>query len=136
MTTFDDDPNPEILTVLLAEDDPFVREALGSCLQACGFLVREAVSGDQAFPILEAGGIDVLVTDISMPGKLDGWSLAERALVLHPEIVVVYISSGPEVPARRIARSLFRRKPFHPDAIVDAVHRVAAHRHGKSPAEV
>jgi CheY-like chemotaxis protein len=131
----DDDTDPKILTVLLAEDDPFLREAIGSGLRAGGFLVREAASGDHALPVLEAGGIDVLVTDIFMPGELDGWSLAERALVIHSDIAVVYISSGPEIAARRIARSLFLRKPFHPDAIVGAIREVASQRDGESPAE-
>jgi CheY-like chemotaxis protein len=136
VTSSDDDTDPTILTVLLAEDDPFLREALGSSLQACGYRLMEADSGDSAWPILETGGIDVLVTDISMPGELDGWSLAERALAVHPDIAVVYISSGPENAARRIARSLFLRKPFHPDAIVSAIRKVASQRDGESPAEV
>ncbi len=134
MTSSDNDTKP-ILTILLAEDDPFLREAISSSLQACGFLVMEAESGDHALPVLETGGIDVLVTDISMPGKLDGWSLAERALVLHPDIAVVYISSGPESAARRIARSLFLRKPFHPDAIVSAIRKVASQSDGESLSE-
>lgn len=135
MTYSDDNTGPNLLTVLLAEDDPFLREAIASRLQARGFIVREAVSGDDALPILEAGGIDVLVTDISMPGELNGWSLAERALAIRPDIAVVYMSSGPEDAARRISRSLFLRKPFRPDAIVSAIRRTASRREGESPAQ-
>jgi CheY-like chemotaxis protein len=135
VTSCGDDTDPKILTVLLAEDDPFVREALRFSLQACGISVREAESGDHAWPILETGGIDVLVTDISMPGALNGWSLAERALAIHPDLAIVYISSGPENSARRVARSQFLRKPFHPDAIVSAVREAASQRDGERPAE-
>ncbi|HUE46960.1 MAG TPA: response regulator [Aestuariivirgaceae bacterium] len=135
MTSCGDDADPKILTVLLAEDDPFVRGAIGSGLQADGFTVMEAESGDHAWPMIEAGGIDVLVTDITMPGELNGWSLAERAMAIHPGIAVVYISSGPENAARRVARSLFLRKPFHPDAIASAVREAASQRDGESPAE-
>ena len=135
MQSSGNETKPKILTVLLVEDDPFLRQAIGFSLQACGFTVMEAKSGDHAWPVLETGGIDVLVTDISMPGKLDGWSLAERALAIHPDIAVVYISSGPEVAARRIARSLFLRKPFHPDAIVSAIRKVASQRDGESLVE-
>lgn len=124
------------LTILLADDDPFLREALLSSLRACGFRVMEADSGDSALPILWSGGFDVLVTDISMPGELDGWALADRALAVHPDIAVVYISSGPENAARRIARSLYLRKPFHPDAVAGAVRQLAGERNGNSPAEV
>jgi CheY-like chemotaxis protein len=135
VTSCDADIEPRDLTVLLAEDDPFLREAISSGLQACGFTVMEAESGDHAWPILETGGIDVLVTDISMPGTLDGWSLAERALAIHPGMAVVYISSGPESAARRIDRSLFLRKPFHPDAVVSAIRKVASQRDDDSLAE-
>ena len=136
VTSCDDDTGSKILTILLAEDDPFLREALGSTLQACGFTVREAVSGDHALPILETGGIDVLVTDICMPGALDGWSLAGRAVAIQPEIAIVYMSSGPENAARRTAGSLFLRKPFHPDAIATAIRRLTSKRDGESHAEV
>ena len=133
-TTADIDPID--LAVLLTEDDPFLREALVIGLRACRFRVVEAESGDRALPVLQAGCIDVLVTDISMPGELDGWSLAERALAIHPEIAVVYMSSGPENAGRRIARSLYLRKPFHPDTVASAIRKLALERNGGSPAEV
>ena len=128
MKSCGDDTDPKSLTVLLAEDDPFVRGAIGSGLQADGFSVMEAESGDHAWPMIEAGGFDVLVTDITMPGELNGWLLAEQALAVHPGIAVVYISSGPENAARRVDRSLFLRKPFHPDTIVIAVREAASQR--------
>ena len=134
MNAFSDDTNPNIVTVLLAEDDPFLRQALASGLRDCGFRVVEAESGDRALPILETGRIDALVTDISMPGELDGWTLAERALAIHPDIAVVYMSSGPEVAARRIARSLYLRKPFRPDAVAGAI-RKCLERNGDGPGD-
>ena len=126
MTSSDDDSDAKILTVLLAEDDPFLRELLRSSLQACGIIVMQAASGDHALPILETGGIDVLVTDIHMPGELDGWSLSEQARRVHPGIAVVYSSSRPAQTERQVSRSLYLRKPYHPDAVVDAIHQLTS----------
>jgi CheY-like chemotaxis protein len=131
----DDDTQPMTLTVLLVEDDSFLREAIMSGLRSFGFTVMEAESGDHAWPILKTGGIDVMVTDISMPGALNGWSLAERALAIIPGLAVVYMSSGPEAAARRVACSLFMRKPFHPDEMVSAIHQVASQRDADGPTE-
>ena len=83
-----------------------------------------ASTGDEALPLLLAGGVDVLITDISMPGTLDGWALAERARLFDPDIPVIYVSSRPTDAARQVSNSLHLRKPFHPDAIVTAIRQL------------
>jgi CheY-like chemotaxis protein len=113
-------------TILVAEDDPFLRELLGSTLRSHGYHVIEAETGDEAVPLLRAGTFDVLLTDISMPGELDGWSLAEEARLVHPEIAVVYSSSRRADPSRQVSRSLYLRKPYHPDAIVNAIRQLTS----------
>lgn len=120
-----DATNPAGATILVAEDDPFLRELVAARLRAHGFQVIEAESGDHALPLLQGGGIDALVTDISMPGDLDGWGLAEQARRNSPDIAVVYASSGlqPDT-ARQVSGSLYVRKPFHPDAIIEAIRQV------------
>ena len=113
-------------TVLLAEDDPFMCELASTRLQAHGYRVIESVSGDLALPVLQAGGVDVLVTDIAMPGALDGWALGEQARLMHPTIVVVYVSSRPAIAARQVRDSLYLQKPFHPDAIIAAIRHLTS----------
>ena len=115
-------------TTLLAEDDPFLRELISVRLRATGFPVIEAATGEDALPHMEGGGIDVLVTDISMPGAVDGWSLAERARLAHPRIAVVYASGTPADIARQVSHSLYLRKPFHPDAIISAIRQLTSWR--------
>lgn len=113
-------------TVLVAEDDPFMRELISIMLHTHGFRVIESVSGDHALPLLRVGGIDVLATDICMPGSLDGWSLAVRARSLHPRIVVVYSSTRPAIAARQISHSLYLQKPYHPDALIAAIRHLTS----------
>jgi len=119
--------------ILIAEDDVFLREMIGAKLTAHRYRVVEAAGGDQALASLERGGFDVLVTDIMMPGGPDGWAVAKRARVIHPDIAVVYSSSRPADGARQVGGSLFLRKPYSPDAIVAAVRRLTAWRGEAGP---
>lgn len=131
----EDDTDSGALTILLAEDDPFLRELLGSALRSHRYRVLEAESGDHAVLLLHRGRIDVLVTDILMPGEVDGWALGEQARRVYPGIAVVYSSSRPAVAERQVSRSLYIRKPYHPDAVVSAVRQLTSRREDGDPGE-
>lgn len=120
------DTEPSCLTVLFAEDDPLLRELMCAKLRAQRYRVIEAGSGDEALALLHQGAVDVLLTDISMPGTLDGWSLAEHARTLYPRIAVVYSSSRPADAPRQLLSSLYFRKPYHPDDIVAAIRQLTS----------
>jgi PAS domain S-box-containing protein len=80
-------------TVLVAEDDPFVRTYAVTCLESFGYRVIEAVDGRDALNKL-AGGVsaDLLFTDVVMPGGINGWELAETARRMQPELKVLLTS--------------------------------------------
>jgi len=80
-------------TILIVEDDPFVRGYAVATLEALGYKTRVAANGPEALTHL--GGdeaIDILFTDIVMPGGLNGWDLAQRAADLRPGIKVLFTS--------------------------------------------
>ena len=108
-------------TVLFTDDNAMLRELVSAKLAAHRCAVVLANTGDDALSILESGGIDVLVTDVSMPGTLDGWALAERARRINPDIAVVYSSGRPSDTARQVSHSLYIQKPYRLDAIVAAI---------------
>jgi DNA-binding response OmpR family regulator len=118
--------NISSLTILVTEDDPWMQEMISAKLRAHRYRVIEAASGDDALLLLRTGGIDVLVTDIAMPGALDGWALGEQARLMHPTLAVVYVSSRPAVAARQVSHSLYLQKPFHPDAIIAAIRHLTS----------
>ncbi|MGZ5904834.1 MAG: response regulator, partial [Reyranella sp.] len=65
-------------TVLVVEDEILVRTVIAAYLRDCGFDVVEAGSADEAVRVLEAGvRIDIVFSDINMPGSLDGFGLAQ-----------------------------------------------------------
>src|SRR5688500_3906481 len=84
----------ERMSILVVEDEPAVRAVAVEALEVEGFEVIEAPSADHAAAILQArNDIEVVFTDVTMPGKLNGFDLARIARTLHPDIHVI-IASG------------------------------------------
>jgi PAS domain S-box-containing protein len=80
-------------TILIAEDDPFVRSSVILRVEALGYRVVAAVNGKEALQRLRADpGIDMLFTDIIMPGGMSGWELADHARRLRPGLPVLFTS--------------------------------------------
>ncbi len=80
-------------TILIAEDDPFVRSSVILRVEALGYRVVAAVNGKEALQRLRANpGIDMLFTDIVMPGGISGWDLAEQARRIRPGLPVLFTS--------------------------------------------
>lgn len=85
--------NPPV--VLLVEDEPLVRMTSADELEETGFQVLEAANADVALAVLEARSdeVQVLFTDVNMPGSMDGVALAEQVHARWPHIRLL-ISSG------------------------------------------
>ncbi len=80
-------------TVLVAEDDPFVRSYAIACLTGLGYNALAAADGHEALAELARGtAIDLLFTDIVMPGGISGWDLATKAKALRPDLKVLFTS--------------------------------------------
>jgi PAS domain S-box-containing protein len=80
-------------TVLVVEDDPFVRSYAIMSLESLGFRVTAAVDGNEALQKLGTDThIDILFTDVVMPGGVNGWELADRARKARPNLRVLLTS--------------------------------------------
>lgn len=77
--------------VVLIDDNDDVRETVAEALKSLGYRVTEAASGDEALSLLEsrAGEFDVVVTDIVMPGKVDGLALGRIVRKRWPKLAVL-----------------------------------------------
>jgi CheY-like chemotaxis protein len=91
--------------VLVVEDDPMVRRHLSRQLELLGYRVSTAESGAEALVLIEQHGeLDLLLTDVVMPGGMNGRELAERALALRPDLTLLYTSGYPEEAISRDGR--------------------------------
>jgi len=107
-------------TILVVEDDRDVREIVLAVLEGAGYRVIEAASGDDAYRMLVAHPdlqIDVLFTDVVMPGRMDGIDLVNAARALRPRLRVLYATGFANlVRANREAdlQGPVLRKPYRP----------------------
>jgi DNA-binding NtrC family response regulator len=86
------------LRVLLVDDDQALLGALTETLRAEGYLTQPAISGDVALGLLQQRvPFQLLITDIFLPGQLDGFALARRAREFCPGIPVIYSTGYPQV---------------------------------------
>jgi CheY-like chemotaxis protein len=85
-------------TILVVEDEPGVREIAVAILRSLGYRVLEAPDGDQGLLVFgtHAGEIDMLLTDVVLPGNLRGRALAERITAVRPEVKVLFMSGYTE----------------------------------------
>jgi len=114
-------------TILLVEDDREIREIAHTILAGEGYRMIEAATGDDAHRLLLTHPdlqVDVLFTDVVMPGRLDGIDLADAARSLHPRIHVLYATgfAGLVRPGRdKELRGPVLRKPYRPAELRRAV---------------
>jgi DNA-binding NtrC family response regulator len=119
-------PPAATATVLVVEDDFLVRLCAADALSEAGFNVLQADSGPDALRILEDGPVDVVFTDINMPGAFDGAGLARRISRRWPETAVV-ITSGRGSPEEGLGEAMFLPKPYMPDCLGHLMEEVLGH---------
>jgi two-component system cell cycle response regulator CpdR len=78
-------------TILFVEDDTGVRDVTVRLLESKGFRLLVAGDSDEAMRMLEKNQVDVLFTDVVMPG-LNGIELAKQAKLLQPDLKVVFMT--------------------------------------------
>ncbi|MBX2798871.1 MAG: response regulator [Myxococcales bacterium] len=108
--------------ILVVDDDELVLRVVRRALHAKGFDVHGVSDGHAALARLQLHPVDVLLTDVRMPG-MNGAELAERATELHPHIAVVFMSGYTDdvLPDEAAARHGFVGKPFHQAELLAAV---------------
>ena len=114
---------PRVRTVLVVEDEVLIRMALAEALRRQGFVTIEACNAAEALDVVEAGVTpDVLLTDVVLPGHMDGIRLA--ALMEHwvPGLTV-FIVSGRIISTDLRLRVNFVAKPFDPGDVAEQIAR-------------
>jgi CheY-like chemotaxis protein len=126
-------PPPATETVLIVEDEVLIRVVIAAYLRDCGFKVIEAAHADEALLILQDSElqVDVVFTDIEMPGSMDGFALAKWIRVNRQGMEVIL--AGSPARAANAAGALCEEgtalsKPYEPQAVLDRIRRLLAGR--------
>ena len=113
-------------TILIVEDDREVSEVVAQILSARNFKVLTASNGYEAIRLLVAHHIDVIFTDIVMPG-LSGYELAAQARMVQPSVRIVYTTGFDcNAPGKEMASGYGKivQKPIRADALVSEIEQV------------
>ena len=118
-------------TLLVADDDPGLRESLERALSREGYRVILASDGQAALERLQAGGIDLIVTDLKMPG-LTGLELLRAAKAIAPDIDVILLTAfgtvEEAVKAMKDGAYDFLTKPFRREQLLKLIDKALERR--------
>ena len=116
-------------TILLVEDELMVREVAREVLRDMGYTVLEAESGEDALGLMAetTGKVDMLITDIRMPGSINGFELADTLTTANPRLKILFMSGYIDVDIKNRDKSSFLQKPFTLKALSLKVREILDH---------
>ncbi len=113
-------------TILVVEDEILIRMVLADELRVAGYRVLEALNADEALAILRGGAhIDLLFTDVQMPGSMNGHALARVTKSEFPEIKIVVGSAQALNAVSDVADAIFE-KPYDLSALTAEINTLLA----------
>jgi DNA-binding response OmpR family regulator len=114
------------LKILVVEDETLISLMVEDALEDAGFSVLTAPNADDALVILERDTVDVVFTDIDMPGSMDGLTLAANVRTRWPPVHII-IASGKRrpTPDELPSDAFFFPKPYCMDHVINALGRMA-----------
>jgi DNA-binding NtrC family response regulator len=99
--------------ILVVEDEVLIRWDVAETLRAHGYEVVEAASADEAFELIASGmTFDLVLSDVRMPGRLDGLALAKLVASNHPQTPII-LTSGHLFNNEAVDAAFFVQKPFN-----------------------
>lgn len=124
------DPDIDGLSVLLVEDDNLVRRSMERSLRRLGCDVTTVENGERALPVVKArigtgSPFRLLITDLTMPGRIDGAGLLRRVRELDPDIPAILSTGTLHLhrgrPPREAGFQAILRKPFGMEQLRDSI---------------
>lgn len=115
------------IAILIVEDEAFIRVDLVDFFTDAGFRVFEAEDADAAIVVMDTEpSIRIVLTDVQMPGSMDGIRLAHHVRDRYPPTLLVVASGAVRPSAADLpADTLFFAKPFNPHAVLTAIREAA-----------
>lgn len=125
-------------TILVVEDDVLIRMPIAQYLRDCGYRVIEAVNADEAITVLlhRDTVVDIVFSDIEMPGAMDGFGLAKWIREHRPGTEIVLAGTVPRSvdAAKELCEAGPLPKPYEAQAVHDHIRRLLSVRRGAGKA--
>jgi len=118
-------------TILVVDDEPAIRGFLYEFLSESGFRPLTVASGDEAARLLESGAaVDLVFSDVQMPGTLDGYGLARWVMDHRPGLPVLLASGdlGKANAVRELCGAELLPKPYDFQFVVNRMHAALDHQ--------
>jgi CheY-like chemotaxis protein len=130
--------------VLVVEDDPQLRHVATRLIKQLGYEVYQAENGDSALALLGNAelSVDLLFSDVVMPGNLDGFSLARAVRKLRPQLPILLASGYPDPRRAGLADSPFiegvalLKKPYQKQQLAQTIHDLVTRPPGNERPEL
>lgn len=116
---------------MVVEPDVLVRLVISDYLRSCGYKVIEGVTAEDVFAVLRSGEpIAVVLTEIRLPGPMDGFTLANRLRESHPAIDVLLCAGVANTAdkAGDLCDDGPLEKPYHPQEVIRRIGRLRERR--------
>ena len=114
-------------TILLVEDEVLIRMNIAQYLRECGYRVIEAVSADEALEVLQsAHEVNIVLTDVQMPGSTDGFGLAKWIRANRRDLQVILVGTperAADTAAELCEEGPHLSKPYEPQILADLIRR-------------
>ena len=112
--------------ILIVDDEPLLRVFVKTILEDHGYVVKEAATAHDALILLDDDGIDAVLTDIEMPGGMNGLDLAHMIRAMWPSKPLVVMSGRTLPRPDELPKHIpMLTKPFSPDRLVDVLRTAA-----------
>lgn len=113
-------------TILVVDDEPLIRLNLADFFEDEGFRVFEAENAEAAIVVLESNpSIQVVLTDVQMPGSMDGVKLAHYIRDRYPPTLLVVASGAVKLrPSDLPSHTVFVAKPFDPRYVLEEIEKL------------
>lgn len=113
---------PNEICILVVEDEALLLDIISTEIEDEGFTVIKAITAEAALEVLKSDAIvDLLFTDIRLPGPMNGFRLAEKAQQLRQDLPILYATGFTDEAPKGIESSCFFTKPYRISAVLTKI---------------
>lgn len=127
----DNETRQSLITIMVVEPEVLIRTTISEYLRGCGYRVIEGVCAQDVHTLIRSGErVDIVFSEVQLPGELSGFALAKSLRQTHPEIDVI-LTAGIADAAEKSSEICGQgpiAKPYHPQNVAARIHLLLERR--------